>query len=358
MRLSALIPYLAAGLALACPLAAAAAQSTSPVELSIPAPDNETLAASWWPGDPDGPGLVLLGVAGPTDRHLAFGGHAPFASLAESLSEAGIHVLSFDDPGTGGSSGDWTRHDFPSMALNAESAADMLASTADIPAERIGYFGLSEGSGIALHVAASGEGNFLILGSPPGISGETALRERMTGMLEARNSDAATIDAYLAAFDQFTNLCRAGDTDRLAAFLAGPGAALVPRYSFVPRDPAGQARLFASTWHVGQLDFDPAPLLPQVDEPVLIVGGALDPVLAPDIHHPPLQAGLENSTSVVFEDANHLLMLARTGSPLEYAMLEHDLHPDLVPAILDWLETRGICAAGSGAAGRCLSADN
>lgn len=354
MRLPALISCLAAGLALTCPSVAASAQSISPVELSIAAPDNETLAASWWPGAPDGPGLVLLGVAGPTDRNLGFGGHAPFASLAEALSQAGIHVLSFDDPGTGGSSGDWTRHDFPSMARNAGAAAEMLASTADIPLHRIGFYGLSEGSGIALHVAASGAGNFLILGSPPGISGETALRERMTGMLEASNADPATIDAYLAAFDQFTALCRAGDTDRLAAFLAGPGAALVPRYAFVPRDPEGQARLFASTWHVGQLDFDPAPLLPQVSEPVLIVGGALDPVLAPDIHHPPLQAGLENSTTIVFEDANHLLMPARTGSPLEYAMLEHDLHPDLVPAILDWLETQEICGRGSGAAGRCL----
>lgn len=335
-------PWIAGAALLSSACAATPLVPDEPAELTIAAPGGETLAATWWPADGEGPGIVLLGVAGPNDRALTFGELAPFEALAEALSGAGVHVLAYDDPGVGGSSGDWTALGFEAMAANAMAAAEYLAAQPGVDAARVGFLGLSEGSGVALHAAAQGTGDFLVLGSPPGLPGEAALRVRLEAALDAQGAVEALRAQYLAAFEQFAGLARTGDLDGLTAFLSGPGAALVPPYAFVPRDPAGQAALFASPWHVAQLDYDPAPLLADIDQPVLILGGALDPILDPSINHPPLLTGLSDAEAVVIADANHLLIPAETGSPAEYASLTQDLHPGVVEAILDWMRAEGL----------------
>lgn len=313
-----------------------------PVELEITAPDGEILAATWWPAAGEGPGLILLGVAGPNDRRLAFGELAPFEALAEALSEAGMHVLAFDDRGVGGSGGDWTAVGFEAMSRDAAAAVQVLAHQPGVDENRIGFFGLSEGSGVALHAVAEGHGDFLILGSPPGLPGEAALRARLEAALDAQGASDVMRAQYLAAFETFAGLSRAGDREGLETFLSGPGAALVPPYGFIPPDPAGQAALFVSPWHVAQLDYDPRPLMPQIDVPVLILGGGLDSVLDPAVNHPPLVAGLPDADAVVIPDANHLLIPAETGSPVEYSTLTEDLHPEVPAAILDWMRSEGL----------------
>lgn len=314
----------------------------APVELEISAADGETLAATWWPADGEGPGLILLGVAGPNDRRLAFGDLAPFEALAEALSEAGIHVLAFDDRGVGGSGGDWTAVDFEAMGRDAAAAAQILARQPGVDENRIGFFGLSEGSGVALHAVADGYGDFVILGSPPGLPGEAALRTRLEAALDAQGASDVMRAEYMAAFETFAALSRAGDREGLEAFLSGPGAALVPAYGFIPPDPASQANLFVSPWHVAQLDYDPRLLMPQINVPVLILGGGLDPVLDPAMNHPPLVAGLPDAVAVVIPDANHLLIPAGTGSPVEYSTLTEDLHPEVPAEILDWMRSEGL----------------
>ena len=314
----------------------------APSSLIITAPDGVGLGATRWPGETGGPGVVLLGVAGPNDRWMSFGELSPFAALAEALSDAGVHVLAYDDRGVGESGGDWTAVNFEAMARDAQAAAERLAAMPGVDPDRIGFFGLSEGSGVALHAAARGHGAFLILGSPPGLAGEAALRARLVAALDAQGEGDAVKAQYLAAFDRFAQMSRAGDLEALSAFLSGPGAALVPRYAFVPREPEQPAALFASPSHVAQLAFDPAPLLAAINQPVLVLGGRLDPVLDPAVNHPPLLAGLANAKGVVIEDANHLLIPAQTGSPAEYPTLSEDLHPDVVEAVLDWMEAEGL----------------
>ena len=77
-------PGLAAAALLLSACAARPPVSDEPVELEIVAPDGEILAATWWPAEGFGPGLVLLGVAGPNDRYLSVGELAPFEALAEA----------------------------------------------------------------------------------------------------------------------------------------------------------------------------------------------------------------------------------------------------------------------------------
>jgi len=290
-------------------------------------------------------GVLLLGVAGPNDRSLSFGDLAPFAALAERLQAAGVAVLTLDDRGVGGSAGSWAEAGYDVYVSDALAAHTWLAGRPGVDPERVGFFGLSEGSAVAMMAAAQRpEGvAFLILGSPPGRSGEAALRAQLEASLAAMEMDQAMADQWRSAFEEFLALARAGDTSGLTRFLAGPGAALVPPYAFVPQEPGAQARLFAGPWYRSQLDYDPARFLHGVEAPTLLIGGALDPILAPAANHPPILAGIGSADvrAEVLQGLNHLLLPARTGHPSEYADIDVPVDERVLALIEEWLTERG-----------------
>ena len=301
------------------------------------------------PGIEPAAAVVLLGVAGPDDRDLRLGSLAPFRALAEHLQQAGLAVLSLDDRGVGGSGGDWWLADYATLAADALSAVEYIAWRPDVDAARIGLFGLSEGSAIAMMAAAHAPERiaFLILGSPPGLPGEATLRGQLEDAL--KTSPAAVADPVRAAFDRFVGLARGAATDstvlaEFAAFLAGPGALLIPPYRFVPATPEARAALFSGPWYRSQLDYDPATFLARVTAPTLVIGGALDPVLPPAKHHPPLAAGI-GSRDVRFDvvdGVNHLLLPAETGSPAEYGRIRESTDTRVLARITEWLAARGL----------------
>lgn len=290
------------------------------------------------------PGVVLLGVAGPNDRHLSFGDLAPFRVIAEYLQSQGVAVLTLDDRGIGGSGGNWAEASYELYASDALDALQALEATDRIDPERTGFLGLSEGSAIAMMAAARAPErvDFLVLGSPPGLGGEEALRAQFEASLAMNGISGAAAEPWRAAFEDYLALARARDIEGLSAFLSGPGAQLVPPYAFVPRDPIAQARLFTSPWYQSQLEYDPSTFVGAVEAPALILGGTLDPVLPSDLHHPPLIAGIENVEVVRIEGVNHLLLPAETGSPAEYASIKVSADPRVLDAITDWFRAQGI----------------
>lgn len=301
-------------------------------------------------GDAQRAAVVLLGVAGPDDRDLSAGPIAPFGALARHLQSHGVAVLTLDDRGVGGSGGDWSRADYAMLVLDALSAVDHLARRPEVDAGRIGLLGLSEGSAIAMMAAAEATGRvaFLVLGSPPGLLGEEALRLQLVTMLANAGIEGDAAAHVHTTFDRFVSLARAAGSDSTARseferFLAGPGRTLVPPYRFVPSDPAGRAALFSGPWYRSQLDYDPATFLARVTVPTLVIGGALDPVLPPVEHHPSIAAAIA-STDTRFEvvnGVNHLLLPATTGAPAEYSRIRASADPRVLALIVDWLEARG-----------------
>lgn len=290
------------------------------------------------------PGIVLLGVTGPNDRSLTLGHLAPFDALAIRLAGEGIAVLSFDDRGVGESGGDWARTGHDVLVEDALSALAVLAAHPRVDAARVGFLGLSEGSGIAM-MAAGREPDrvtFLILGSPPGLPGEEALEAQLEASLRLAGIGGGAADLWRAAFDEFVSLARSGDEGALEAFLSGPGAQLIPPYGFVPADAAGRAALFAGPWYRSQLDYRPATFLSRVVAPTLVIGGSLDPILPPELHHPPIKEGIgaDDVEQHVFSQLNHLLLPAETGLPAEYARLTESVDPRVPTLIADWLRTR------------------
>jgi pimeloyl-ACP methyl ester carboxylesterase len=317
-------------------------------EIVVAAPDGAHLAGTLTL--PRLPGrhaaVVLLGVAGPNDRDLSFRGHKSFAVIADALARCNVATLRLDDRGVRGSRGDWRDATYVTLVDDALAAAAFLRGHARVDSARVGFAGLSEGAAIALLGAArSSDIAFAVLMSPPGLRGEEALREQFERTLAWSPwiSEALRQD-YRRAFAKFVTLSRAAKDESgqgaLARFLAGEGRALVPAYGFVPTTLEGRVRLFASPWYRSQLDFDPAPALAALRVPALVVSGARDQVLPPSVHLPPLRQALaaKNAAFLFVPGANHLLMPAWTGLPLEYAQLETTVDPMVLSSLCRWIE--------------------
>ena len=102
-------------------------------------------------------------------------------------------------------------------------------------------------------------------------------------------------------------------------------------------------RAAETPWFQSYLAFDPARVMRDVRQPVLIVHGALDTEVPPS--HADTLAELARARKrkvatdlVALPGINHLLAAARTGSVDEYAILpEKKVSPAVTTAIGEWL---------------------
>jgi uncharacterized protein len=100
--------------------------------------------------------------------------------------------------------------------------------------------------------------------------------------------------------------------------------------------------LFAGPWYRSQIEYRPGAFLAGVLAPTLVIGGALDPILPPELHHPPIEAGIgtDDLELHVLPNSNHLLLPAHTGLPGEYATLTESVDPRVPDLIVKWLRER------------------
>src|SRR5262249_58614384 len=69
-------------------------------------------------------------------------------ALREHLAQHGIASLSWDKPGVGASSGDWTQQSFQDRGQEAIAAVKFLQGRPEINARRVGLWGISQGGWI------------------------------------------------------------------------------------------------------------------------------------------------------------------------------------------------------------------
>ncbi len=316
-------------------------------DVDVPGHDGMPLAATLFV--PPGPraGVVLLGVAGPSDRDQRFGNHCGFAVLADALARAGIASVRWDDRGVGGSDGDWMAADYATLAADAVAARGVLARRTGLESDRLGYLGMSEGSIVAARALRDGPPiGFLTLLSAPALDTDDAFRGQIQAFTASQPVEVQ--ESYLALYDEFTGLVRTHPVDdaltsRMRAFLEGPGAALVPPYEFVPADVEGRARLFLGPWYRAQLAYEARSTFSAVRVPVLALYGTLDRVAPPALHAHALRAHLANAPEAqveTIEALNHLMQTAVTGAPAEYAQLEESFSSRAHERIVDWIASR------------------
>src|SRR6476646_8265081 len=111
-------------------------------EVNFPWGDDRLAGTLYLPASPPPhPAVLMLQGSGPADRDS--GGYFP--PIRETFLSRGIATYSFDQPGIGGSSGDWRRYALAGRTDQALAAIALLRAHEEIDPQRIGVWGQSQG---------------------------------------------------------------------------------------------------------------------------------------------------------------------------------------------------------------------
>jgi pimeloyl-ACP methyl ester carboxylesterase len=271
------------------------------------------------------PAVVLVGASGPTDRDgLAFG--VPIlGELAGAIADAGFLVVRYDKRGIGQSGGRAESAGLLDYVEDARAAIKMLERRKDVDPKRIAVIGHSEGGIVALTAASKDKriGAVAVLGTP-GMTGADIVLAQQQRLLNRSALSAEDrqkkIDAQKRIHD---------------AVISGKGLELLA---------PDVRRAVDNVEYQTLLVADPAKILTDVRQPLLIVQGDLDTQVEPPNADrlEALARARKNAKPVEvvkIPGVNHLLMPATTGEVDEYPTLK-DKHvsPAVTQAIVTWLK--------------------
>jgi len=274
------------------------------------------------------PAVILIGGAGRTDRDERLYGIPIFGQIAGRLAEAGYFVVRYDKRGIGQSGGRIEHAGLPEYAEDVTRIVAWLRKRSDVDQDRMSAVAHSDGGAVAL-VAAAREKRIkaVALLAGPGATGkEITLAQQQDALARSDESEEdkrAKLALQLRVID---------------ATISGKGWEAIP--------PAVR-RQADSRWFRDWLVFDPAASIQKLEQPILIVHGALDK------HMPPAYADRLETMSlarkkrppthtrkVIVPGVNHLLVPASTGEIDEYESLGgQTISPAVTSAIIDWLRT-------------------
>lgn len=234
-----------------------------------------------------------------------------YQHLVQMMPPLGIGVFLYDRRGSGKSGGDLARSDLPMLADDAIAAVKRLKALPQLAAKPIGIWGLSQGGWLSLLAASrSRQIAFAVSISAPLVtpdlqmlfSSENSLRiygysqDDIDQMVRLRKA----VDAYMRG---------SGDRGTAQALLAS--AKSKPWFQYLYMRPALQDRATAR-WRK-EIEYDPLPVVKQIDVPALILYGTGDPVepVARSVARlKPIQAQKPNLTLAVILGADHAMEIA------------------------------------------------
>ena len=272
------------------------------------------------------PAVILVGGSGPTDRDETVAGIPIFGQIANALANAGFMVLRYDKRGVGQSGGRPESATLADYADDLRAAIRLLNDRKDVDKRRIAVVGHSEGGSVAM-LAASKEKRLaaVVLIATVGTTGADLNMYQVTHALERSNRPQEERQSTLELQHQIQQ-----------AVITGKGWESIA----VPDTVRRQAD---TPWFQSYLAFDPAKVMKNFDQPILIVQGLLDTQVPPD-NADRLEAlakqrkGAGPVEVVKVAGVNHLLVPATTGEVDEYAKLGNvSVSPDVINAITRWL---------------------
>ena len=303
------------------------------------------------------PGVVLITGSGPQDRDEVVAGFAVFRHLADHLTRQGIAVLRYDDRGVGGSTGSVSGSTSSDFADDALAGLARLAEHADVDPARVGLLGHSEGAIVAPLAASRSEAvRFAVLLAGSTVPGteilyeQSAAIQRVSGLPEDRivwNTDFqrrlfAAVEAE-EDLDAYREELGAAIREGIETLPEAQRAAIADVDAYVQGQIDAQIDRVETPWFRFFLTYDPTEGLRGTRVPVLALFGGLDLQVLADQNRPPLEKALAGNPDVTVEmlpQANHLFQSATTGSPAEYATLEHDFVDGFLATISDWILAR------------------
>jgi pimeloyl-ACP methyl ester carboxylesterase len=270
------------------------------------------------------PAVVLVGGSGPTDRDETVFGIPVFGHLAKGLVDAGFTVVRYDKRGVGQSGGRAESVTLNDYAEDARAVVRWLERHKDVDRNRIAVVGHSEGAAVAMILATREDRvKAAVLVAGPGTTGAELVLEQQRHQLDLMKADPSERAAKIALQEQIH-----------AAVLKGTGWDGVPD---------GVRKVADTPWFQSLLSFDPARVMKDVDQPLLIVQGELDVQVPP--HHADKLLALAQARKrkvdaqlLKVPGVNHLLVPAKTGEVSEYASLSGAGVAPAIPAgIGSWL---------------------
>jgi dipeptidyl aminopeptidase/acylaminoacyl peptidase len=241
--------------------------------------------------------------------------------IADFLAGSGVAALAYDKRGTGASTGDYDRADFPDLAEDALAGMRFLQAHPAVDARRVGFFGSSQGGWI-VPIAASRAPDtaFAILHSAPAVP---VWRQNLNNVEHSMRADGfgeETIGRALAMMDGLQDMWRTGEgwEGLAAAWRAAEGEPWLEYVGPLPEKPTPEQ---AERWRRNtdrELDRDPLPFLERTRCPVLALYGSEDTVVAPEANAELLAGALRRGGNAdvelrVFEHADHLGVVRREG---------------------------------------------
>ncbi|HVJ26564.1 MAG TPA: alpha/beta fold hydrolase, partial [Vicinamibacterales bacterium] len=272
------------------------------------------------------PAIILIAGSGRVDRDARVAGIPIFTQLAGGLAEQGFLVLRYDKRGVGQSGGREESATIQDYADDVLSIVKWLRKRDDVDDQRIALAGHSEGGVVAM-IAASKESDDIdgiVLISAPGTRGAELILEQQRHSLDLLKVSEAERKAKTDIQERIQT-----------AVISGVGwEGLPPEYRKAADTP----------WFRSLLQFDPAPVMKRVKQPVLIVQGDLDKQVFP--HHADKLAEMARARDrdvpvevVHLPGVNHLLVPATTGEVSEYATLTtKKVEPQVATKIAEFLK--------------------
>ncbi len=271
------------------------------------------------------PAVVLVGGSGPTDRDSLVYGIPILGELASAIADAGFIAVRYDKRGVGQSGGRAESAGLAEYAEDVRAVVKALSDRKDVDPKRIAVVGHSEGGTVAL-LAASKDKRISAVGllATPGVSGaELILAQQQHSLGRSKMSaeeKQAAVDLQRRIHD---------------AVITGKGWEQLP---------ITIRRSVDNPEFQSLLTNDPANIMPDVRQPILILQGTLDTKV--EVSNADrlltLAKARKNAPPVDFvkvPGANHLLEQATTGEEDEYGSLpDKHVSKAVTQALVEWLQ--------------------
>jgi pimeloyl-ACP methyl ester carboxylesterase len=270
------------------------------------------------------PAVVLVGGSGPTDRDSLVAGIPIFGQIADALANAGYIVVRYDKRGIGQSGGRAEAATLTDYADDVRAAVKLLADRKDVDPKRIAVIGHSEGGLVALMAAAKDKkiAGVGLIATPGTTYADVALAQQK----RALDRLTLTPEERQAKVDEQKKIHE--------AVITGKGLELLP---------PNVRRSVDNGEYQSLLVTDPAKVMSNVRQPLLIVQGGLDTQVEPgnaDVLDA-MARKRKNAPAVEVvkvPGVNHLLVPATSGEVSEYSDIkEKQVSGAVTEAIVTWL---------------------
>lgn len=283
-------------------------------------------------GDGPFPAAVFVHGSGTQGQHNSL-----YWAHAKRLARRGIAMLIYDKRGVGASTGDWRQTGFTGLAADAAGGFALLRAHPAIDADRIGFFGVSQGGWVAPMAALeTGHAAFMALLSPAPMTAAEQQLFLVRDALERGGAPPAAQDDALRLTAQVLDVYRhdAGWDEARAAV-----AAFAETHGHERWYDAGLLGIQAPDewnwrWLREFMDVDGADLLRRLQMPVFVAEGDADRLVpgraSAETVERLARAPGSDFTVLLVPGAGHTLR-ARSGGPFA---------PEYWDALDAWLQTR------------------